>query len=112
MIFLWNARNEEHIEEHAVSRAEAEYIVDKVKPPYPEAVGGDKQCVWGPTRHGRFLQVIFVPVLLEDVEADEFQRLDVHDRIALQQGEPAVRVIHARELTDREKRRLHRRQKG
>jgi len=56
------------------------------RPPYPKKIDDDKWLVWGRGRGGRFLQVIFV--------------LDPDD---------TVFVIHARPLTDNEKRRYRKR---
>jgi uncharacterized DUF497 family protein len=53
--------------------------------PYPRAIGDEKRLVWGRDRAGRLLQVIFV---LDD--------------------DGTVFVVHARRLTDREKRRYRR----
>jgi len=108
-VFLWTWRNEEHIAVHRVRPAEAEYVVKNARPPFPRFVGDEKEAVWGKTSSGRSLQVIYVLVAIEDVELDEFEHLELHERIALQQGEKAIRVIHARDLTDAEKRRLRRR---
>ena len=111
-IFLWSERNEEHIDIHSVSPDEAEYVVEHAQTPYPEKIEHEKRVVWGRTRHNRFLQVIFVEVLLDDVRFDEWERLELHERVAMDKGEPAVRVIHARDLTDREKKQLRRRRRG
>lgn len=81
--FRWNEWNLAHIGRHAVRPEEAEWVVNR----YPASDGGeDKYKTWGQTAVGRYLQVVFV--------------LD-----------PAgmVYVIHARDLTDREKRRFRRR---
>lgn len=56
--------------------------------------------------------MIYVDVIIEDVEPDEYARLEMHDRLSLEEGEPAVRVIHARDLTESEKRRFRRRTRG
>ncbi|HEV2295472.1 MAG TPA: hypothetical protein VGR35_16605 [Tepidisphaeraceae bacterium] len=111
IIFLWSWRNVEHIGKHGVEPDEAEYVVKDAKRPYPEATGDEKWAVWGATAAGRLLQVIFVRVRIEGVEADEFQQLEWHERAALEDGEAAVRIIHARDLTDSEKRRLRRRKR-
>ena len=58
----------------------------KARPPYPLASTDDKFLVRGPTAEGRFLQVVF---LVDD--------------------EDSVFVIHARPLTDKEKKRYRRR---
>ena len=83
--FRWNAWNVSHIAAHGVSSAEAEQVVHSAARPYPRSIGDDKFAVRGQTRTGRHLQVIYV--------------FDPDD---------AVFVIHARPLTDREKRQLRR----
>jgi uncharacterized DUF497 family protein len=108
-VFLWSWRNEEHIGVHRVRITEAEQVVTNARPPYPQFVGEEKQSVWGRTGAGRYLQVIYVLVAIEDVEVDEFEHLQLHERLALEHGAKAVRVIHARDLTDSEKRRSRRR---
>jgi uncharacterized protein len=84
--FRWNDWNEGHVSEHGVDPREAEEVVRKARPPYPLAGTDDKFLVWGPTAEGRFLQVVF-----------------------LMDGEDSVFVVHARPLTEREKRRYRRR---
>ena len=88
MGFRWNEWNIDHISEHGVRPEEAEYVVENARAPYPEARDDDKWRVWGPTRSGRYLQVVFV------IDPDD-----------------GIFVIHARALTNREKRRLRRRRK-
>ena len=87
MDFRWNQWNIEHLASHGVDPEEAEDVVVQASGPYPWRIGDDKLLVWGPGRGGRLLQVVFV---LDD------------DGTAF--------VIHARELTNREKR-IHRRRK-
>ncbi len=86
MQFRWNEWNIEHIAGHGVAVEEAEEVVRKAKQPFPRRIGDDKWLVWGPGHGGRLLQVVFV----FDEEGDVF-------------------IIHARELTGREKRLLRRR---
>lgn len=88
MQFRWIDWNREHIATRGVDWEEAESVVRQAKPPFPEQVGDEKLLVVGPGRGGKILQVIFV--------------LDADD---------TVFVIHARSLTDREKRRYRRRKK-
>lgn len=88
MEFRWNDWNIEHIGKHGVDPDEAEQVVIQATNPYPLRREDDKWLVWGRGRGGRFLQVVFV------LDADE-----------------TVFVIHARPLTDAEKRRYRRRQK-
>ena len=85
--FRWNEWNRDHVAVHGVSPEEAEYVVDHAKRSYPEQIGDGKWRVRGQTAHGRFLQVIFV------IEDDCYY------------------VIHARGLTDKEKRRFRRRRR-
>jgi uncharacterized DUF497 family protein len=84
--FRWNADNEDHIAEHGIAPAHAEYVVQNARPPYPEYRGDGKWRVWGQTSSGDYLQVVFV------FDPDG-----------------TVYVIHARPLKDIEKRRLRRR---
>ena len=84
--FRWNEWNVEHIARHGVRPEEAEDVVNTAKQPYPMERPDAKWLVWGQTRGGRSLQVVFI--------------LDPDD---------TVYVIHARDLTAREKQRLRRR---
>jgi uncharacterized DUF497 family protein len=86
--FRWNEWNLEHIAEHGVSPEEAEYVVEYPDARYPEQAGDDKYRVRGQSAGGRYLQVVYI-----------FDPLDV------------VYVIHARDLTNREKRKLRRRRR-
>lgn len=111
-IFLWSHWTEQHIEKHGVAPDEAEFVVVHSSPPFPMSAGADKRVAWGQTRLGRFLQVIFVPVALERVTQEEYERLHLYQRLALDSGSPAVRIIHGRDLTGPEIRRLRRRRRG
>jgi uncharacterized DUF497 family protein len=86
MLFRWIEWNRDHIAEHGVSCDEAEMVVRQAKPPFPQQIGEDKLLVRGQGQGGRFLQVIYV--------------LDPDDTIF---------VIHARPLTEREKKQYRRR---
>ncbi len=83
MDFRWNDWNVEHIAGHGVDPDEAEAVVRNAVRPFPRKSEDDKWLAWGRGRGGRWLQVVFV---LDD--------------------DSTVFVIHARPLTDREKRRL------
>ena len=85
MEFRWNDWNVEHLANHGVDPDEAEQVVLRAEAPYPKYRGEGKWLARGRGRGGRYLQVIFV--------------LDEDD---------AVFVIHARPLTQRERKR-HRR---
>jgi uncharacterized protein len=86
MEFRWNDWNTDHIGKHGVLPEEAERLIRAAGSPFPRKIQDDKWLVWGKGRGGRFLQAIFV---LDDDET--------------------VYVIHARPLTDPEKRRYRRR---
>ena len=86
MEFRWNPWNEDHIAEHGVSPEEAELVVRTARRPYPQVAGDEKWLVRGRGLGGRYLQVIFI--------------LDEDD---------TVYVIHARPLTEREKRNFRKR---
>jgi hypothetical protein len=86
MEFRWNDANTEHLAGHGVWPHEAEQVVRQARSPYPLYRADGKWLVWGRGQGGRYLQVVFV------LDEDE-----------------AVFVIHARPLTNREKRRFRRR---
>ena len=108
MIFIWHEANIAHIGRHGVEPSEAEEAVLDARPPYPLKHEEDKHLVWGTTETGRHLQVIFV--YPEDDEVD-WAALDMAARAGLEEGEDAILVIHARDLTPREKRQWRRNQK-
>lgn len=86
MEFRWNDWNWNHVQEHGVTPDEAEGVVQRAKPPYPERRGDDKWLVHGSGHGGRFLQVIYI----EDADGCIF-------------------IIHARPLNEKEKQRYKRR---
>jgi uncharacterized DUF497 family protein len=88
MDFRWNDWNIEHIADHGVSPEEAETVIRNARRPFPRKIDDDKWMVWGSGRGGRYLQVIFI--------------LD-HDE--------SIFVIHARRLTDKEKRQFCRKKR-
>jgi uncharacterized DUF497 family protein len=85
MDFRWNAWNEEHVEKHGVTPEEAERVVETTRSPFPRLIEDDKRLVWGRGKGGRLLQVIFF------LDEDDF-----------------IYIIHARPLTEQEKRRFRR----
>ena len=88
MEFRWNDWNLEHVAKHGVTPEECESVVATAKPPFPESGGDEKFRVWAQSESGRYLQVVYV--LDEDGTAF---------------------VVHARPLTDKEKRRFGRRRR-
>jgi uncharacterized DUF497 family protein len=86
--FRWNDWNLDHATGHEVSPDEAEYVVGKAQPPYPEYRGDGKWRVRGPGFDGGLIQVVYL------VDPDG-----------------TIYVIHARPLTDGEKRQYRRRKR-
>lgn len=86
MEFRWNEWNVEHIAKHGVDPEEAEMAVRGVRRLYPQQIGEDKLLAIGRGRGGMYLQVVYI--------------LGPDDTIF---------VIHARPITDREKKRHRRR---
>ena len=84
--FRWNDWNLEHATKHGVTPEEAELVVESARAPFPEQIGDDKLLVMGRGIGGRYVQVIYV------VDDDG-----------------ALYIIHARPLTDHQKKRLRRR---
>jgi uncharacterized DUF497 family protein len=82
MEFRWNDWNLNHATKHGVLPDEAEALVRRGRARH---VGGNKYHVQGRGQAGRYIQVIY----LVDPDA-------------------SIYVIHARPLTDREKRRFRR----
>jgi uncharacterized DUF497 family protein len=88
MNLRWNEWNLGHVARHGGEPGEAESVVRQARAPYPLRYPEDKYFVWGRGQGGRLLQVVYI--------------LDPDDTIY---------VIHARPLTDKEKRRYRRRRK-
>ena len=88
MQFRWIEWNRDHIAEHGVEMDESEMVVRDASPPFPIKIEEQKWLVKGRGIGGRFLQVIYI------VDPDR-----------------TVFVIHARPLTEREKKQLRRRRK-
>jgi uncharacterized DUF497 family protein len=83
--FRWNEWNIEHVARHGVTPEAAEEVVQAATSPYPRRIADDKLLVWAASQQGELLQVIFV--LDED---------------------GSIFVLHARPLTERERRRYRR----
>ena len=105
---MWDEWNIDHIGRHAVTRLEAQEVVETVDEPWPEQKGEDKYVVWGPTSTGRLLQVIFV---LKTPDEVEFESLTIDQWADLGEEDQLVYVIHAMELTPAMKKLYRRRRK-
>jgi uncharacterized DUF497 family protein len=109
MYFYWDDWNREHATSHGVSLAEIRFVVRRQSSPDPTEVGNAKLRVWGPTGHGRLIQVIYSEISSERIHYDE---MDFEDIIAFEvEVPPYIYVIHARDLTRDEKRLYHRRRR-
>ena len=86
MQFRWIDWNQEHVTEHGVDPQEAGIVVRQARSPYPRKIKEDKWLVVGRGRGSRLLQVIYI------LDPDK-----------------TVFIIHARPITERERRRLKRR---
>ena len=105
---FWDERSREHIAQHGVTSTEVDEVLERSRPPFPEQIGDRKYLVHGRTEAGRFLQVIFV---YRPVETLDWDLLDWDDQFALadEGADEVIYVIHARPLTESEKRSLRRR---
>jgi len=84
--FRWNGWNVDHVSKHGVEPDDAEEVVLAARAPFPSYEGDGKWLVRGQTSSGTYIQVIYV------VDSDG-----------------RFYIIHARQLTHSEKRRLRRR---
>jgi hypothetical protein len=106
-LFRWDEWNREHVQKHNVSEAEAEYVAQNGEPPFPQEIGDGKFLVRGKTSDGRFLQVIYV---VGNDDGIDYESLSLSDILELLDSkEPALFIVHARDLTAREKAKLRRR---
>src|SRR5687767_7266125 len=103
---LWDRANTEHIRKHDVTKAEAEFVLNHAAPPFPDELGEGKYVVRGQTAAGRYLQVIFVYKSPGELD---YLSLTLEELIAFEDDAPMAYVVHARDLTEREKRRLSKR---
>lgn len=106
MFPYWNAWNLNHVATHGVTMREAEFVAAHAQPPYPEEVGDGKFAVWGQTEEGRYLQVIYT---LWSIERVDLADVPPHLREELKELDEVIYIIHARDLTNAEKRRYRRR---
>ena len=104
--FRWDSWNLNHISEHRVKPSEAQYVVEQARAPFPKAAGNEKWLVWGQTLEGRFLQVIYVFDSDEDYDYESMTWQDMLELSA--DNAPRKYIIHARDLTAREKSRYRR----
>ena len=85
--FRWNEWNVWHIAEHGIEPDEAEYLIRHARRPYPKEMGNDRWLVVGQLSDGVYAQCGYI-----------------------MSPPGVVFVIHARPLTEAEKRRFRRTQ--
>ena len=73
--------------------------------PYPRAAGDGKWKVWGRTKDGRLLQVIYI---LRDIDKVGIHELPPHIMMLAAPDQTVHYVIHARDLTDSERQQFRR----
>ena len=100
MIFQWDLKNTEHVEEHGVSREEAEFVIRHASSPFPERIPDGKSLVWGTTDAGEYLQVIFVILTDDRVDVENMTASDLASYI---DGDDVIYVAHAMPLTRKQK---------
>lgn len=105
-MLVWDAWNRAHIAKHGVQPQEAAELIERATPPFPRRVGPNKYLVRARTHKGRYLQVIYVIRSADTIRWDD---LEFEDRVALEAGEEAQYVIHARDLSHGERRTVRRR---
>ncbi len=88
MDFRWVEWNTQHIAAHGVEPERAEEVIENARSPFPHRIEDDKWLAWGSTSGGRLLQVIFVP-----------------------REDGSLYVIHARPLTEAERKRWRRKER-
>ena len=110
MIFAYDNWNRQHVSKHGVERADAQYVVENAKPPYPKRIENGKFMVYGPDRAGRILEVAFAFRTADELD---FESLDLLQLEELSQKENAVAVyiIHAMPVEGRRKRNYRRRKR-
>ena|SRR5437868_6871303 len=100
MLFVWDEWNLEHIAKHDVAPNEAEEVANGAARPFPKRAGRGKYLVRGETSAGRYLQVIYVHLSSDTIDV---RRLDFLDRVELERIGKAAYIIHARDLSQRER---------
>jgi uncharacterized DUF497 family protein len=104
--FRWDDWNRNHVAKHGVSESEAEHVARYARPPFPRQVEDEKFVVWGQTADGRLLQVIYI---FDNEAGYNYERMNLEDILAMADDDaPPLYVIHARDLSSREKK-LYRR---
>ena len=106
LVFAWDEWNRTHVTKHGSNSAEAKDVVKRARPPFPREVGG-KLLVWGKTRSGRLLEVVFTFRRPDELEFRSLTFLDWSAFIDYR-GVVAIYIIHAMPLTERQKREYRR----
>src|SRR5438067_231748 len=98
LFFLSNNDLEEHAARHGIRREDAEYVVRNAEEPYPQYIGDGKYRVWGRTRAGAYVQVVFAFKELFEIE---FEQLTLQMLAEIWDDDAVfVVIIHAMPMTD------------
>jgi uncharacterized DUF497 family protein len=108
VIFAYDDWNREHVAKHGVSHADAEYVIESARRPYPKKIEEGKFIVYGPDRTGRVLEVVFAFKSADQIDFDTVDLLQLGD-LSEAQNPVAVYIIHAMPISGRTKKRYRRR---
>jgi uncharacterized DUF497 family protein len=106
MYLHWTRSSIDHLAKHDVTPDEAAEVFRGVRRPWPDASSGGRFRIWGKTRAGRYLQIVFIYRPVDDIDMEDVPLPWRHD--VFEMGVVPM-VIHARDLTPDEKRQYRRR---
>lgn len=109
MIFAYDDWNREHVRKHGVQYADAEYVIEHARSPYPQRIDEGKYIVYGPDRYGRILEVVFAYRSGEELDFRSLALLELGELSDSRKDLVAVYIIHAMPVTGRRARRYRRR---
>ena len=108
MIFVYDDWNREHVAKHGVSQADAEYVIERARQPYPKKIEEGKLIVYGPSRTGEILEVVFAFRTADQVDFDAVDLLQL-DELSEGDKRVAVYIIHAMPISGRSMKRYRKR---
>ena len=110
MIFAYDNWNRQHVSKHGVQQADAEFVVEHAKPPYPQRIEEGKFIVYGPDRAGRILEVAFAFRASDEIDFESLDMLQLEE-LSQRENAFAVYIIHAMPIEGRRKKRYRRRRR-
>jgi uncharacterized DUF497 family protein len=100
VIFVYDDWNRNHVAKHGVNRAEAEFVVENARPPYPKKIEHGKFIVYGRDPAGRTLEVVFALKSCDEVDFDSLDLLQLEE-LTRKANSVAVYIIHAMPVSRR-----------